>query len=139
VRANSPIPIVADESLFDHHDAYRLASAGACDYFNIKLAKSGGIHTALKIDAVAEGACIPCQLGCMFETRLASSAAAAFVCARPNIRYLDLDSHTGHGSDPVMGGIEYENGRILVPDTTGHGADFDPEFLATMESVIISP
>lgn len=138
VRENSPIPIVADESLFDHHDAYRLAKAGACDYFNIKLAKSGGIHTALKIDAVAEGAGIPCQLGCMFETRLASSAAAHFVCARPNIQYLDLDSHTGHATDPVEGGIQYDNGRILVPDEPGHGADIEPEFLAGMESIVVS-
>ena len=34
----------------------RWDSLGACDYFNIKLAKCGGIHTALKIDAIAEGA-----------------------------------------------------------------------------------
>ena len=39
-------PICADESVFDHHDAFKLASMGACDYLNIKLGKSGGIHTA---------------------------------------------------------------------------------------------
>ncbi|MBN1317146.1 MAG: dipeptide epimerase, partial [Anaerolineales bacterium] len=56
VRQTSPIPIMADETIFDHHDAFRLASMGACDYFNIKLAKCGGIHNALKINAVAEAA-----------------------------------------------------------------------------------
>ncbi|MDD4191327.1 MAG: dipeptide epimerase, partial [Mangrovibacterium sp.] len=37
VRDHSPIPVMADESVFDHRDAFRLASMGACDYFNIKL------------------------------------------------------------------------------------------------------
>ena len=30
VRENSPIPIMADESLFDHHDAFRLAGKHGC-------------------------------------------------------------------------------------------------------------
>lgn len=137
IRRNSPIPIMADESLFDHHDAYRLAAAGAADYFNIKLAKSGGIHTALKIDAVAEAAGIQCQLGCMFETRLATSAAAHLASARPNILFSDLDSATGHASDPVIGGIQYDGGTITLPDEPGHGADIDPAFLAEMDSIVI--
>ena len=44
VTQNSPIAIMADESLFDHHDAFKLACMGCCDYFNIKLSKSGGIR-----------------------------------------------------------------------------------------------
>ena len=54
LRSRVTIPIMADESVFDHHDAFRLTAAGCCDYLNIKLAKSGGIHTALKINAIAE-------------------------------------------------------------------------------------
>lgn len=133
VRAASPIPIMADESLFDHHDAYRLASLGACDLFNIKLAKCGGIHTALKIDAVAQAAGIRCMLGCMWETRLALSAMAHLVSARPNIVFADLDGHTGHAEDPIRGGIRYEGGLIHLPDTPGHGADIDPGWLERLE------
>ena len=135
VRRSSPIPIMADESLFDHHDAQRLIAAGACDYFNIKLAKSGGIFRALQIDAVADAAGIPCQLGCMFETRLAGTAAAHLVSARTNIRFADLDSATGHAYDPVTGGIRYDAGQILLPDEPGIGADFEPAFLAQMEQL----
>src|SRR5699024_7097971 len=54
LRHASRIPLMADESLFDEHDAIRLVAAKACDYFNIKLAKAGGIHTALKINAIGE-------------------------------------------------------------------------------------
>jgi L-alanine-DL-glutamate epimerase-like enolase superfamily enzyme len=42
LRQQSPIAIMADESVFDHHDAIRLMEADACDFINIKLAKSGG-------------------------------------------------------------------------------------------------
>jgi L-alanine-DL-glutamate epimerase-like enolase superfamily enzyme len=38
---------MADESVFDHHDAIRrLIEADAVDYINIKLAKSGGLLEA---------------------------------------------------------------------------------------------
>ena len=133
LRQKSPIPLMADESLFDHHDAFRLASQGACDYFNIKLAKSGGIHTALKINAIAEGAGIQCMMGCMAETRLGLSAAAHVVSARPNIAFADLDSAFSQRTDVVTGGITYEGGWIHLPDTPGHGADLKPEVLASLE------
>ena len=93
IRQNIKIPIMADESLFDHHDAFRLAFHECCDYFNIKLSKSGGLHTAMKIDAVAEGAGITCMMGCRNETRLGLSAAAHLVASRPNILFTDLDGH----------------------------------------------
>ena len=54
LRNRSKSPICADESIFDHHDAFKFAALGAVDYFNIKLGKSGGIHGALKINAIAE-------------------------------------------------------------------------------------
>ena len=138
VRERSPIPIMADESLFDHHDAFRLAALSACDYFNIKLAKSGGIHNALKINAIAEGAGIPCQMGCMAETRLGLTAGAHLVSARPNIRYPDMDAVFFHGVDPVIGGALFGGGWIDLPDAPGIGADITQEFLKQMECVVVS-
>ena len=137
VREQSPIPIMADESLFNHHDAFRLASMGACDYFNIKLAKSGGIHTALKINAVAEAAGIQCMVGCMSETRLGLTAAAHLVSARPNIVFADLDSAFGK-ADVVEGGTRYDGGTITLPDNPGHGADIKPEILESLESCAVT-
>ena len=133
IREKTSIAIMADESLFDHHDAFKLASMGCCDYFNIKLAKSGGIHTALRINAIAEGAGIRCMVGCMTETRLGLTAAAHVVSARPNIQYADLDGYLFLKSDPVIGGARYDVGEIHLPDTPGHGADIDPNFLKSCE------
>ncbi len=122
VRRRSPIPIMADESIGDHHDALRLAKAGACDMFNIKLAKSGGIRNALQIAAIAEAAGIPCQIGCFSESRLAMTAFAHVALARRNIIYYDLDSAIMLDSDPVKGGARYGSGGVItVPEEPGLG------------------
>jgi L-Ala-D/L-Glu epimerase / N-acetyl-D-glutamate racemase len=137
LRSRTPIPIMADESLFDHHDALRLARSEACDYFNIKLAKSAGIHTALKIDSIAQAAGIPCMVGCMSETRLGLSAAAHLVSARPNIQFADLDSHFDHKHDPVVGGVQIEPDGVFLTDDPGHGADIDPAFLEECDCLTV--
>jgi L-alanine-DL-glutamate epimerase-like enolase superfamily enzyme len=129
LRDRVSIPIMADESVFDHHDAFKLAAGDCCDYLNIKLAKSGGIHTALKINAVAEACGAKCMLGCMMETRLGLTAAAHLVSARPNIRYADLDGHFQLKEDPVVGGACWDGGTITLPDEPGIGAEVDPAFL----------
>lgn len=133
IRQNTSIAIMADESLFDHHDAFKLASMGCCDYFNIKLAKSGGIHTALKINAIGEGAGIQGMVGCMTETRLGLTAGAHLVSALPNIKFADLDGYLMLKEDPIIGGAQYNVGEINLPDTPGHGADIDPDFLKLCE------
>ena len=138
VRDNSNIPIMADESIHDHNDAFCLADMGACDFFNIKLAKSGGIHTALKINAIGEGAGIKCMVGCMDETRLALTATAHLMSARPNIVFADLDAHLFLSEDPVTGGMIEKNGVITLSDTPGHGADIPEEKLNTYKSITIS-
>jgi len=112
VRNNSPIPIMADESVFDHKDAFRLASMGACDYFNIKLSKTGGIHNALKIIAIGEAAGIKSRVGCMSESRYALTALTHLAAARNSIVFFDIDSSLSHAEDPVEGGIQYKgNGK----------------------------
>ncbi len=138
VRAHSPIPICADESLFTHVDALQLVRKQAVDYFNIKLSKSGGIHTALKINAIAEAAGIPCMIGCMSESRLGISANAHLASARPNIIFYDLDSPFEHALDPVVGGATYrQHYHLDLPDLPGHGADMHPDFLSELESIVI--
>jgi L-Ala-D/L-Glu epimerase len=138
VRFNSPIPICADESLFTHIDALQLVHKQAVDYFNIKLSKSGGIHTALKINAIAEAAGIPCMIGCMSESRLGITANAHLAAARPNIVFYDLDSPFEHALDPVIGGAAYRDYYHLdLPDNPGHGADVEENFLRKMECVVM--
>jgi len=92
VRKNSPIPIMADESVHSPEDSLRLIQAEAIDLINIKLMKSGGILKARKIAAIAEAARIPCMIGCMGESEIGIAAGAHLAAAVKNIQYADLDS-----------------------------------------------
>ena len=121
---------MADESVFDHHDAERLIVADACDYVNIKFAKSGGILEATRINEVCERNGIPCMMGGMLESRIALTAFAHFALAHENIVFHDMDTcMLGHTADPVTGGVQYRGYFLEVPDTPGIGADADPAFL----------
>jgi L-alanine-DL-glutamate epimerase-like enolase superfamily enzyme len=135
IRQTSPVPIMADESLFDAADAIRLVREEAVDYFNIKLSKSGGIFEALKINAIAEAAGIPCMIGCMSESRLALTANAHFAAARQNVLFCDLDACFEHANDPVYGGISYIGYQIELPETPGIGAEVDAAFLKRCDKV----
>jgi len=135
VRRRSPIPIMADEALFSPHDAIELVRAEACDYFNIKLMKCGGVRNALKIAHIAEGANLQSMVGCMLETRLALTAAAHVMSAERSIVFADLDGHTSHAIDPIIGGLELVGGTITLPETPGLGVDVDPAFLRKLRKV----
>ncbi len=138
VSKESPIPIMADESLFEHHDAFQLASFRACDYFNIKFSKSGGIQNALKINAIAEASGIKCQVGCMSESRFALTALVHFIFSSQNIVYYDVDSALMLDDDPVVEGIQYKGkGKWELGDEIGIGADFDDAYLDKMERVVV--
>lgn len=138
VNKNSPIPIMADESCGDDHDAERLIELDACDYFNIKLCKSGGIFKALNIVKLAVAAGIHLQVGAMIESRLAMTAFAHFSLCSPAIEHFDFDTALMFSEDPVTGGIIYEkNGVIKVPDTIGLGATISDAWLEKMEKAII--
>jgi L-alanine-DL-glutamate epimerase-like enolase superfamily enzyme len=138
LRKASPVKIMADESVFNHYDAIRLIKAGACDYVNIKFAKSGGILEALKINRVCEEAGIPCMMGGMLESRVALTAFAHFAQSQANVVFYDMDTCLlGHQADPVNGGVQYNGYLVETPTGTGIGADADDEFLKTLTSVIV--
>ena len=130
LRKSSPVPIMADESVFDHHDARRLIAADACDYVNIKFAKSGGILEATQIDAVCAAHHIPCMMGGMLESRIALTAFVHFALAHDNVIFHDMDTCLlGHTIDPVTGGVLYNGYFLEISDTPGLGADADDDFL----------
>ena len=138
VKKNSPIPIMADECCGDEHDAERLIAINACDYFNIKLGKAGGIFKALKMAKLAENANIHLQVGAFMESRLAMTAFAHFSLCSPLIEHYDFDTALMFSEDPVSGGIIYEkNGVVKVPEVAGLGATINESWLGKMEKVVI--
>jgi len=138
LRQSSPVKIMADESVFDHHDALRLIAADACDYVNIKFAKSGGILEATAIDAVCAEHHIPCMMGGMLESRVALTAFMHFALAHDNIIFHDMDTcMLGHTADPVTGGVRYNGYFLEISDEPGLGADADDAFLKKCGSITV--
>lgn len=134
----SPVKIMADESVFTHRDADRLIKDIACNYINIKFAKSGGIQEAIKVNKVCEEKSIPCMMGGMLESRVALTAFAHFATAHSNIKFYDMDTcMLGHITDPVIGGIKYNGFFIELPLCIGIGANVDEGFLNSLEKVDI--
>lgn len=134
----SPIPIMADESVFDHYDAARIIKSDGCSYVNIKFSKSGGILEALEINKVCRQHNIPCMMGGMLESRVALTAFAHFASSQDNIVFYDMDTcMLGHKIDPVNGGVRYNNFFVELPEGAGIGADVDESFLTSLEKVTI--
>lgn len=138
VKEKSPIPIMADESCGDPHDAERLLRLKACDMLNIKLGKSGGIWKANQIVKLAEAAGMHMQVGAFMESRLAMTAFAHFACSSPFIKHYDFDTALMFSEDPVDGGIKYQtDGHIELPDTPGLGASISEEWLEELYSITV--
>ncbi|MDE2889915.1 MAG: dipeptide epimerase [Gemmatimonadota bacterium] len=81
VRSRSPIPIMADESLVTLADAEALIQAGACDFFNLRISKCGGLARTLEIARMADRAGLQLQLGCQVGESAILSAAGRHVAA----------------------------------------------------------
>ncbi|MEM1563890.1 MAG: dipeptide epimerase [Candidatus Bathyarchaeia archaeon] len=122
VKRNSPIPIMADESVHSPEDAIQLIKAEAVDLINIKLMKSGGIHKARKIAAIAEAAGISCMIGCMGESEIGIAAGTHLAAAVKNIKYADLDSDLLLKDKLARkGGAKVKNSMRILPKQHGLG------------------
>jgi L-alanine-DL-glutamate epimerase-like enolase superfamily enzyme len=135
VRADSPIPIMADEAVHSPHDAIEGLRHDAFDMINIKLMKAGGILPAVRIAHIAAAANVPCMVGCMAETRLALTAAAHVVMSQAIIRWADLDAYHEMTVDPCSGGMKVERGVVTLPDTPGLGVEMDPAIVKKLKAV----
>jgi L-alanine-DL-glutamate epimerase-like enolase superfamily enzyme len=138
VSEASPIPIMADESCGDEHDAERLIQLKACAMFNIKLGKSSGFNKGLQIANLGAAAGMHMQVGGFMESRLGMTAAAHLALANDHIHHCDFDTPLMFTEDPVIGGINYlDRGVINVPDTPGLGAVIDEAWLSKAPKIII--
>ena len=122
VAGHIAVPVMADESVFDEHQALELARRGGVAILNIKLMKAGGIGNALRIADIAADHGLRCMMGCMLESSLSVAAAAHVAAARPQtVAYIDLDGPSLATFDPVEGGVCFDGPRIRIPETPGLG------------------
>lgn len=123
VTDNVTTNILADESVFTYVDAFNVLSKRAADLINIKLMKCGGIHNALKINAMAESCGIECMIGCMIESKISISAAVHLACGKKNITMYDLDAPFLLSNDPTIGGVNLDKTVLSVTNKPGLGIE----------------
>ena len=121
VTDRSPVPILADESVFSDRDALQILQMRAADYLNIKLMKCGGIYNALHIASAAESYGVECMIGCMLEAKISVNAAVHLACAKQIITKVDLDGPVLCSEDPILGGAVFAEKDITVSDAPGMG------------------
>ncbi|MGH1364355.1 MAG: dipeptide epimerase [Calditrichia bacterium] len=115
VRKRINIPVVADESVKSTTDIPLLADA--FDGINIKVMKSGGLQEAKRMIELAKLYDMKIMLGCMVESSVAISAAAAL---SPLADWADLDGNLLLADDPFSG-VTVEEGRLVLNDEPGIG------------------
>jgi len=121
IKERTVTPLLADESVFSAKQAIELLEMDACDFINIKLAKCGGISSALKIADIAQLYSVKCMIGCMLEGPISVASAVHVASAREHtITMLDLDGASLLASNPVKCGTFFNENQIKL-DSTAYG------------------
>ncbi|MBI3161079.1 MAG: dipeptide epimerase, partial [Chloroflexi bacterium] len=109
------IPIFADETAKNSHDAAKLA--GAVDGVVVKTMKSEGIREALRMIHTARAHDMQIMLSCMVESSVGVTAAAHLA---PLCDYADLDGPLLIKNDPYVG-LKFDGAKMSLPDGAGLG------------------
>jgi L-alanine-DL-glutamate epimerase-like enolase superfamily enzyme len=125
VRRQTGAMIMIDEGCHGTRDMLRAVSLRAADLVNIKLMKSGGILNALKLNAIAEAAGIPAQVGTMVESSIASAAGLHAAIAMANVKTVEMGGPLMLAEDIGNAVAWYQHDRVTVPDSPGIGIAVD--------------
>ncbi|HVY34198.1 MAG TPA: enolase C-terminal domain-like protein, partial [Caulobacteraceae bacterium] len=142
VTASSDLPIIADESCWDVHDALEVVADRSADCLSIYLAKAGGFIGARKVAAVAEASLMACDINGSIESAVGNAANVHFALATPCVSLAAvIPISAPAGTHPLrVGGAYYlddlctapfrvKDGAILPLDGAGLGIEVDERAL----------
>lgn len=133
LRAQSGLPVMADESLQTLHDAYQAARAEAADVWNVYISEAGGLFAASQIFALAGALNIPCIIGSQAEMGIGTAAAAHFGVSVPNLPYAcETIGPLRYRQDIVRTSVPTVNGFLYPPEGPGLGVELNEDALREM-------
>ncbi|GEN23942.1 dipeptide epimerase [Halomonas cupida] len=115
--------IMADEPVHGLRDMLQVIRLEAADMVNIKLMKSAGLHVARAMAELGMAADIPCQVGSMVESSIATLAGAHLAIAHPNIIANDLVGPAMLSCDVAE--MPGDSTHIMLDESPGLGVDID--------------
>jgi muconate cycloisomerase len=143
VTAQSPVPIIADESCWDVNDALDVVRSRAADCISIYLAKAGGFVGARGIAAIAEAQQMPCDINGSIESAIGNAANTHFVLAHRAVSLASVIPISAPGGahpykvagryyedDVISEAFAVRDGAILPLNRPGLGIEVDEARLA---------
>lgn len=124
LAAQSPVPIMLDESVAGPDDIGRICGYGGKVYAHLKLVKLGGIAPTVQASRQLAQSSVPFMIGQMNEGAAATAATLHVACATSPV-FAELYGADGLIDDPVSG-ISYDAGTVRVSDAPGLGVTFNP-------------
>jgi L-alanine-DL-glutamate epimerase-like enolase superfamily enzyme len=121
VTKQSPVPILADESVSEPSSALEVAKLRAADGMSVKLSACGGLRCARQIDTIARVARMHTMVSCVNQPALLTAAGLSFALSSRNVEYGDLDGHFDLVDDPTLAGFRLEEGWLIASDVPGLG------------------
>lgn len=123
LHARTAIPIVVDESLVTRQDAEELIAARACDLFNLRLSKCGGLGRTLDLAERATAAGLGLQLGCQVgETAILAALGRHTAAHLRGLRFVEgcFGTHL-LATDLATTAVVFGPGGV-APDLPGPGS-----------------
>ena len=132
-------PVMADESAWNAHDAFQIASQRAAQIVSIYTTKSGGLYKAMEVAAVCRAAGIICNVNGSVETGVGNLANVHLAAAAPAVLLscvIPLSTPAQFLKEGQVGGIyykddllvapfEFQDGAVVVPTSAGMGIAVD--------------
>lgn len=134
LRRDTPVPIMADESVFTLQDAWQLTQHRAADILSIYPGKHGGIAATAEIVAVAKAAGIKCTIGSNLELGIGTAAMLHVAAAFPEVDCDNFPADTigpfYHEGEVITEPLDLGPPYAIVPKGVGLGVELDEQALA---------
>jgi muconate cycloisomerase len=132
------IPVMADESGWNAHDAIQIAEQHAIDIVSIYTTKPGGLYRAMEVAAVCRAAGMQCNVNGSIETGVGNLANIQFAAASPAVtlscvvpvstpaeQQKGRIGGTYYKDDLIAEPMVFADGAIEVPTAPGMGISVD--------------